>query len=149
MATPRKTTFDDLQLGETLLCPPFSFTEEQIIEFCQTYDPQFFHTDPIAAQNSHFGSLIASGWQTSAMVLNVLNRTHFNFGHGIVGLGVDGMRWLAPVRAGDRMTVSTIIKEKRLSASKPGWGICVLAIAAENHHGQTVLRLDTSILIRL
>ena len=43
--------------------------EDEMIAFAQRFDPQPFHTDPVAARQSIFGGLIASGWYTSALMM--------------------------------------------------------------------------------
>ena len=55
--------------GQVIEAGPASVTEQEIVAFAQAYDPQWFHTDPEAAERGHFAGLIASGWHTSGEVV--------------------------------------------------------------------------------
>jgi acyl dehydratase len=46
--------FDDLKDGEHLYCQPVVITREAIIEFGKQFDPQPFHIDENAANQSFF-----------------------------------------------------------------------------------------------
>lgn len=142
-----KTHFDELEVGETFTAAPFSFSEADIIRFCKEYDPQFFHTDPVAAKGSIFGGLIASGWQTAAMTIQALADTAFHFPDGIIGLGTDKLRWKGPVRPDEPLTATATIIEARRSSSRPNQGITIAAISVGNDKGEEVLSMETSILV--
>ncbi len=142
------THFDQLAIGETLTCEPFSFTEEQVIAFCREYDPQYFHVDPIAAKESQFGGLIASGWQTAAMTLNRLIGEHLHLPGAVTGIGLDALRWRGPVYPGDVLRAEATMMEKRLSASKPGWGIARAGIRVLNQQGVCILEMETTVMVR-
>lgn len=144
-----KHHFNDLIVGETLTCKPFNFTENEVLRFCREYDAQFFHTDPVRAKDSHFGGLVASGWQTASMALNVLTRQHLRFPEGIIGLGVDHIRWKAPVFPDDQLTPEATIIEKRLSGSRPGYGIAIFDLHVTNQHREIVLQMRTNVMIRM
>jgi acyl dehydratase len=58
--------FDEVALGHVAALGTQLFTPELIIGYATLYDPQYFHLDAEAAKASHFGGLIASGWQTAA-----------------------------------------------------------------------------------
>jgi acyl dehydratase len=48
-----------------------TITEEKIIEFGQRWDPQPFHTDPVAAEESIFGGLVASSVHLFAIAVKL------------------------------------------------------------------------------
>jgi acyl dehydratase len=62
-------------------------------------------------------------------------------GTPVVGLGVDELRWLKPVRAGDVLTVQREIVELRRSASSPGHGIVKTRVTVRNQAGEAVMSL--------
>ncbi len=64
---PMDRYFDDFSVGEVIKGRSATLTEAQIIDFALTYDPQSFHIDVNAAAESHFGGLIASGFQTMGL----------------------------------------------------------------------------------
>ena len=59
--------FEDFEAGQTFELGSRTVTGDEIVAFAREWDPQPFHVDPEAAALSHFGGLIASGWQTGAM----------------------------------------------------------------------------------
>lgn len=98
-------------------------TEEEIIEFAKRYDPQVFHTDPVAARDSIYGGLVASGWHTAAMAMRLIVENYLSGVASVGSPGVDEVRWLQPVRPGDRLSVRVTVLEARRSESKPDRGI--------------------------
>ena len=64
--------FESFEVGQKQSFGAYKVTEEEIIEFAQKYDPQFFHLDHEAAKQSLFGGLCASGWHTCAMTMSML-----------------------------------------------------------------------------
>ena len=53
--------FEDYQPGQVEETVTHVMTEEAIIAFAQEFDPQPFHIDPVAAADTMWGGLIASG----------------------------------------------------------------------------------------
>ena len=56
--------FEDIVIDEVFQLGSHTFNADEIIRFASLYDPQYFHLDAAAAQHSHFGGLVASGWHT-------------------------------------------------------------------------------------
>ncbi len=52
-----------------------------------------------------FRKLAASGWQTAAITMGLIVRSGFLRGPGVLGIGIDDLRWLAPVYPGDTLHV--------------------------------------------
>jgi acyl dehydratase len=138
--------FNDLKIGDRFLSGQFEVTEKAITEFATQFDPQSFHLDPVAARQTIFGGLTASGWHTAAMTMRLFVQT-LNFGVGAIGLGVDELRWPLPVRPGDVLQVETEIIDLRLSQSKPGFGIVRLRNTTCNQLGQIVQTMLASALV--
>ena len=140
MTVPMKErNFEDYQVGEVLTYGDTLVTEHEIIEFASRYDPQSFHLDKAAAANSIFGGLIASGWMTGALVMR-MTVDHFISPKSSMGSpGVDEVRWLMPVRAGDRLRVRVTIIEARRSTSKPDRGVIRSKTEALNQNDEVVM----------
>ena len=93
--------FDDLVLGMRFRTPEKRVTREDIKRFANEFDPQAYHLDEAAAERSVFGGLAASGWHTAAIAMRLAVETRPFGPHPLLGLGVDDLRWLAPVRPDD------------------------------------------------
>ncbi len=145
--------FDALQTGVETPLGSFTFTAEDIVAFAGAFDPQRFHLDEAAAKASLFGGLCASGWHTGAvwMRLMVAHRRSVQtlMGDSMPRLGSSpgfrNLKWLKPVFAGDTITYTTTVADKRASASRPGWGLAFHRNAGVNQHGETVFGFDGAV----
>lgn len=126
----------DQEIGSVVL------SEAEIIEFANKYDPQDFHTDPVKAAASPFGGLIASGWHTAAAVMRVLVDHFLNSASSLGSPGLDGLRWLAPVRPDDVLTVHAKITDARRSNSKPDRGLLHTRIEVFNQGSVPVMTIN-------
>ena len=84
---------------------------------------QPFHLDEEAAARTVFGGLVASGWHTVAISMRLLVTGELHPANGILGLGVEDLRWLKPVRPGDTLRIESEIVEVRPSMSRPDHGV--------------------------
>jgi acyl dehydratase len=137
--------FEDIAVGEVTAGGPIAVSEAAIIAFGQAYDPQPFHTDPIAARASPFGGLVASGWHVAALVMRDFVDRHEYGATPMVGMGVSDLRWLRPVHPGDVLRVRREILAARRSASRPDRGIISLLTEVDNQHGARVLEFTSAI----
>lgn len=140
--------FEDLAIGRTYRCRTVEVTAEEITRFAARYDPQPFHLDPIAAQESVFGGLVASGWLTAALTMHLMVGSELEFGPGVVGLGVDTLQWPKPVRPGDCLSATIEVIAMRASASKPDFGIAKIRTTTTNQRGEIVQTMLSNILVR-
>ena len=134
--------WEDLQQDGTLEIGSHTFTEEEIIAFARQFDPQPFHTDPVAAKNSYFGGLIASGWHTCAVAMRLMVDKYVNRSASLGSPGLENIRWLAPVRAGDTIAYRRVITAARASESKPEIGLLQSRWEAVNQRGETVMTME-------
>ncbi len=145
--------FEDIDNETVWPLGEYTFTQEEIIHFAKLYDPQYFHIDPEAAEHSHFGGLIASGWHTVSVGHKVM--VDFMYAHdaeqrakgeepGVSGPspGVNKMEFKAPVRPGDTIRFDLSVKNKRKSNSLPGWGLLTSIISAYNQDDELVYRSE-------
>ena len=114
--------FEDFVVGDTMELGSVEVTSAAIIEFAERFDPQPYHVDPVAAEQSPFGGLIASGWHTCAMYMRLLCDGMVNDSSSQGGSGMDDLRWLAPVRPGDTLRARFTVLDARPSATKPDRG---------------------------
>ncbi|MFZ9678861.1 MAG: MaoC family dehydratase [Quisquiliibacterium sp.] len=142
MSTPLKQRyFEDYRVGEVFEFGDELVTEQEIVEFANRYDPQPFHVDPAAATNSSFGGLIASGWMTAGIMMRMLVEHFISREAGMGSPGIDELRWLRPVRPGDRLRTRVTILETRRSSSKPDRGMVLTLDEVLNQVGDVVMTL--------
>jgi len=98
-------------------------SEQEIIDFARDWDPQRFHTDPVAARQTPFGGLVASGWHTGSVLMRFMCDAYLNESSCIGSPGIDEWRFAVPVRPGDTLRYRGTVMESRPSASKPDRGI--------------------------
>lgn len=142
MSTGETLYWEDFKVGETVEMGTHTFEEEEMIDFARKFDPQPFHIDPAAAKNSYFGGLIASGWHTCAVAMRLLCDNYINRSASLGSPGIDNVRWLAPVRAGDTLSYRRVVLEARASKSRPDMGLVMSRTEAVNQRGETVLTFE-------
>jgi acyl dehydratase len=118
-------TLDDIAVGSTELSSLYRITEEEIISFAGQYDPLPIHVDSDAASASQFGSLTASGVHMLAIRMRLVH--DFAYGGGVVAsIGLDEVRYLAPLRAGQDCQVRITFLAARPSAKRADRGVAVI-----------------------
>lgn len=133
--------FEDFEIGDQRELGTYTVTEEEIIEFATQYDPQPFHVDPAAAEDSIFGGLIASGWHTGSICMRLLVDGLLSDVASMGARGVDDFRWHHPVRPGDQLTGYGEVVDRRASESDPRRGYVDYRSALDNQDGDTVLSM--------
>ncbi len=117
--------FGDFRPGQRFRSPPQTISAEEIKEFARQFDPQPFHLDEAAAASSLFGGLAASGWHTAALAMRMNVVGGLPIAGGIIGNGIDELRWPHPVRPGDTLAVIPMRSQRPQRFAAP-----VFAIAA-------------------
>ena len=138
MPEPAVQYFEDHVVGTVRETGSVTVDEKDIIEFATQYDPQYFHIDKAAAEQSIYGGLIASGWHSAALAMRLLvdNRT---YSAGLGSPGIDEIRWIKPVRPGDTLHVRTTLLEARRSRSKPDRGLLRTKCELINQNDEIVM----------
>ena len=133
---PRK--FEDLTIGESRVSSARTLTQAEIVEFASRYDPQWFHVDPEAARDSHFGELIASGIQVLAIwrILDHEMNSDIDF---VCGVGWDEVRMKTAVRAGDTLRATSRIVDLIPSDSGKPRGTAITDYRMLNQHDAVVI----------
>jgi acyl dehydratase len=126
------TEFD---LGETVV------DGDEMVEFARRYDPQWYHVDAESAADSPYGGLIASGFFTAALFMRAYVDGLLARAAAAASPGLEEVRWLAAVYAGDRLSTRLRVLERAPSA-RPGLGTVTLeATMTRGSDGQDVLRV--------
>jgi len=141
--------FEDIEAGESHDLGTYTADREEMIAFSRRYDPQPIHVDPEAAADTIYGGLIASGWHTAGSCMRLVTEGFLNDAASIGSFGLDELRWTAPVRPGDTVSVTLDVAETRESDSNDDRGYAVLDVEAENGDGEAVLSWrSTNIFLR-
>jgi len=137
---PTDLYFEDLHPGMKFTSNrSYRVTAEEIKEFAEQYDPQPFHLDEAAGESSFFQGLAASGWLTAAIVMR-LRVESIHIAGGMIGAGVEEIRWMQPVRPGDSLRTEAEILNVRLSSSRPQYGIVRSRTLVYNQRDEIVMR---------
>ncbi len=131
--------FEDFETGERFMSRRATLTEGLISDFALTYDPQPFHIDKVAAEESHFGGLIASGFQTLALAFRLFYQENVIAASSMGSPGIDKLRWHRPVRVGDSIRTEVEVGELRPSGSKADRGYATLTYTVRNQDDEIVL----------
>ena len=140
--------FDDFVVGQEIELGERTVNEDEIIAFALQFDPQPFHIDKEAAARSIYGGVIASGWHTCAMMMRIVLDGMGCEEASMGSPGLDGVRWLLPVRAGDTIRVRYLTREVKASTSKPDRGIVKSTWVATNQKGEDVCTIDGMAMFR-
>jgi acyl dehydratase len=140
--------FEDYVVGATAEHGSIRVDEEELVDFGRRFDPQPFHVDREAAAAGPYGSLIASGWHTCALMMRLLAREYLSPVSSLGSPGVDELRWIRPVRPGDELSLRTTVEEARVSRSKPDRGLVRTRVELADADGAVVLSLLAMNLVR-
>jgi acyl dehydratase len=138
---PRERWFEDYVVGETARFGDLRVSEAEVLEFAQRYDPQPFHLDAQAAATSIYGGIIASGWHTASMAMRMMVDHYISVQASMGSPGIDELRWIAPVRPGDRLRMQVTVLDSKASRSKPDRGMVQFLQEVINQDDKTVMTL--------
>ena len=144
--TRRRVFLEDFEPGVTHESPPHAMTENEVIEFGRRYDPQYFHLDAEAAKDSVFGGIVCGGFQTAALTWALALKSGMFDDCPLAGVGLEELRWLAPVRPGDVLRCRFTMLDWRPSASRPDAGISRMRFELINQDDRPV---TTMVMIQL
>jgi acyl dehydratase len=126
--------FEDLTPGRRFDLGVLTVDGDEMVAFARRFDPQWYHVDEDLARQSHHGGLIASGFYTVSLFMRAYVDHVLSRAAADASPGLEELRWLAPVRAGDRLAVRLDVMGSKPSTARPGLGTVTLT--------GTMLRLD-------
>ena len=146
---PKEMYFEDFYVGQTMnSAGSIKVTAEEIKEFGRRYDPQPFHLDQAAGESTFFKGLAASGWLTAAIVMR-LRVQSITVAGGMIGAGVEEMRWTEPVRPGDALRSEIEVIGVRQSEKRPQYGVVRTRTLAFNQRNEIVMKSTVNFLAPL
>ena len=109
--------FAEIKAGMVFTAGRRSLSEQEIIEFARQYDPQWFHTDLARATASRWQGLIASGWHTCAIAMQLLVTHVLATSESIGSPGLEQVKWPNPLRPGETVELTVEVLQTRVSSS--------------------------------
>ncbi|MFJ6165146.1 MaoC/PaaZ C-terminal domain-containing protein [Micromonospora orduensis] len=124
--TPAELFFEDLVPGLTVDLGVVTVDGDEMVAFARRFDPQWYHVDQELAAASRHGGVIASGFYTVSLFMRAYVDHLLSRAAADASPGLEELRWLAPVRAGDRLAVRVDVMGARPSTARPGLGTATL-----------------------
>lgn len=148
---PFRRHFEEVRVGESLLTHRRTVTEADIVNFgCLSGDHFYMHFDELAARESQFGQRIAHGY----FVLSAAAGLFVSPGPGpvLANYGLDALRFVKPVPAGDtlqaRLTCKRKIDQGKQSPKGEPQGVVAWDVEVTNQHGEIVASYDILTLVK-
>ena len=138
---------EDFAAGQTFSSPRLRIDEKQIKSFAAQFDPQPFHLDEAAACDTLFAGLAASGWHTAALTMRLLVDSEFKPAGGLIGAGVEELRWPKAVRPGDELHLETEVLEVRASKSRLNEGLIKIRTTTLNQNDDPVQTFIANLIV--
>jgi acyl dehydratase len=105
MTIPRLRSLDELHPGDRYELGRLSLSREEIYAFASRYDPQPFHLDEEAAQDSIFGTVVAAGLHTLSACFGMLMASPLLKDISLAGSAME-VRWPAALRPDEEVAVA-------------------------------------------
>lgn len=137
--------FEDLTPGRTFDLGAVRIDETEMLAFARRFDPQWYHVDRERSEASGWGGLIASGWFTASLCMRIYVDEVLSRAAADTSPGLEELRWLAAVHAGDTLRGVLTVVEAVDSSRGPDLGTAVLRwemIRDEPVENQVVLRMQ-------
>ena len=147
---PFRKTFEQLQIGETLITHRRTVTEADIVNFaCMTGDHFYAHFDDIAARESLFGKRVAHGYFLVSAAAGLF--VDPAPGPVLANYGLENLRFIEPVGIGDTIQVKLVVKQKtkkeRRTPEERATGVVKWAVEISNQDGVAVALYDILTLV--
>jgi acyl dehydratase len=140
-------TFEDFPPGHFGTFGPRHVTREEMLAFAAEFDPQPMHLDEEAASRSMLKGLAGSGWHLCAITMRMMFDGFIGRTASLGSPGVNELRWLAPFRPGDDLTLDVEVAEARVSRSRPETGIVTFKAVVRNAAGQALCAWVSPIIV--
>ena len=133
--------YDDFIVGETFKTKSLHITEEEIIQFATTFDPQYMHLDKKKAGQGMYKGIIASGMHTLSLSFklwieenkyeeDIIARTHLN-----------NVTFIKPVYPNDNLYVKVKVLDKKLELEQTTKADYIRQLLIKDLKGITAMKL--------
>ena len=142
----KKAFLEDLAPGQVFTSDARAVVDAGAIKrFAGEFDPQPFHLDEASARSTFFKKLVASGWHTTAVTMQLAVKT-LPLSRGVIGSGVDELRWPRPVKPGNTLRLHCEVIEVTPSKLDPSRGTVRVRMTTLNQHDQPVQTMVANLL---
>jgi len=142
--------FEELEVGTVYEHRPGrTLTETDNVLFTTlTMNTQPLHLDAHESERqAPFHERLVNSMHTLSTLVG-LSVAQLTQGTIVANLGFSEVRFPAPVRHGDTIYAETLIRDKRLSSSRPGEGVVTMEHTARNQRGEVVAVAVRTTLVR-
>jgi acyl dehydratase len=144
---PRGRHYEELVPGETFTTAARTVTEGAVDLFAGlSGDFNPLHTDEEHARQGPMRGRIAHGVLVLAIATGQANQLGIFEGTTLALLGMDKIRWTAPVRLGDTIHTELTVRDRRES-SRADRGVVVLDVVVKNQRGEAVCQAEWTTLM--
>ncbi|MCU7497245.1 MAG: phenylacetic acid degradation bifunctional protein PaaZ [Ignavibacteria bacterium] len=147
---PFRKYFDELKIGETLITHRRTITEADIVNFAGVSGDFFYvHMDEIAAGESYFQKRVAHGYFILAAAAGLF--VHPAPGPVLANYGLENLRFIKPVGAGDTIYVKLTCKrktEKEIKEGEEATGVVEWHVEVLNQNDEKVAVYDILTLVK-
>lgn len=140
----KRWAWEDMPPGAIIPLGHKTVSAGEIIEFASEFDPQPFHLDEEAGKASILGGLSASGWHSCSMMMRMMCDAFLLDSTSQGAPGVDYVNWRRPVIAGDTLTGTVSVIDRRRSRSRGDLGFVICLATLVNQRGETVMELKNT-----
>src|SRR5215475_7244286 len=133
--------FEDFKVGDIMEFGPVAVTAADIKSFATRFDPQPMHLDEAAQQNTILSGLFASGLHTVCLHMRLFADGVLRDSTSMGSPGMEQVRYLTPVLAGDTLTLRVEVISSRPSKSRPEMGLVGLRMQMINAQCMPVLEM--------
>lgn len=138
--------FEDIEVGRSLEVGSHRVSRDEIVRFAEQWDPQPFHVDETAAMASVFQGLSASSCHTYSISSLIFSRAAEMRSKAAAMLEMT-VRFPTAVRPDDLLTLHETCRDKRVSRSRPQYGIVESEARMLNQRGEEVMVARSSYLV--
>jgi acyl dehydratase len=131
--------FEDFEVGQRYETMAVTISEAQILDFAMAYDPQPLHVNKLKAEQSQFGGLIASGFQTICLTFSLFFRMRWIETANMGSPGMEDIKFLKPLRPGDTIRSAIEVTQIKPSQSRPELGSIWMRHEAWNQKDEMIL----------
>lgn len=138
--------YEDFKEGFRIDYSVPGLTTQEIISFAEQFDPQRFHLDEQEAAKTHFGGLVASGFQTQLLCFRGFCDRVLLDSKAVGAPGIDRLQWIRPWFPGETLDVTVRLVDRRRSAKRKDRGYIGFELLA-SVNGEMTMKMEWTVII--